>query len=84
MPRICARRATRDALLLSLRSAQAPVGGASVAVASVVARASAAGALNEARGPGGPNKASGTENSHARAATTVMTSLQTSQRPSFV
>ena len=84
MPRICARRATRDALLLSLRSAQAPVRGASVAVASVVARASAAGALNEACGPGGPKRAKGTENSHARAATTVMTSLPTSQRPSFV
>ena len=48
-----------------------------------IASAKAAGALRLACGPGGPNKASGTENSHARAATTVMTSLTTSQRPSF-
>ena len=38
------------------------MGGASVAVASVVARAKAAGALRLACGPGGPSSASGTEN----------------------
>ena len=35
MPKICARRATRDALLRSLRSAQAPVGGASLLAPAV-------------------------------------------------